>query len=93
MFDSGLLLQAGLRALLPIKERQGVALPGPPSPGDPEELVVAQENYKAVFESGAEATPAQKATALKSIELATQQLRNAGYTSLSATVNDWLRTQ
>jgi hypothetical protein len=93
MFDSGLLLQAGLRALLPIKERQGVALPGPPSPGDPEGLVVAQENYKAVFESGAEATPAQKATALKSIELATQQLRNAGYTSLSATVNDWLRTQ
>jgi hypothetical protein len=93
MFDTGLLLQAGLRALLPVLERQGVALPGTPSPSDPQELVVAQENYKAVFESGAEPTPSQKATALKSIELATQQLRNAGYTSLAARVSDWLRTQ
>jgi len=93
MFNTGLLLQAGLRALLPVEQRQGVALPGTPSPGDPEELVIAQENYKAAFESGAEATPAQKATALRSIELATQQLRKAGYTSLAATVADWLRTQ
>jgi hypothetical protein len=93
IFNTGLLLQAGLRALLPVEERQGVALPGTPSPSDPQELVVAQENYKAVFESGAEPTPSQKATALKSIELATQQLRNAGYTSLAARVSDWLRTQ
>jgi hypothetical protein len=93
MFDTGLLLQAGLRALLPVEERQGVALPGTPSPSDPQELVVAQENYKAVFESEAQATHAQKATALTSIELATQQLRNAGYTSLAAIVSDWLRTQ
>jgi hypothetical protein len=93
IFNTGLLLQAGLRALLPVEERQGVALPGTPSPSDPQELVVAQENYKAVFESGAQATHAQKATALKSIELAAQQLRNAGYTSLAARVDDWLRTQ
>jgi hypothetical protein len=93
MFDTGLLLQAGLRALLPVQQRQGVALPGTPSASDPEALVVAQENYKAVFESGAEPTPSQKTTALKSIDLATQQLRNAGYTSLAATVSDWLRTQ
>ena len=93
IFNTGLLLQAGLRALLPVEERQGVALPGTPSASDPQELVVAQENYKAVFESGAQATPAQTATALKSIELATQQLRSAGYTSLAAKLNDWLRIQ
>jgi hypothetical protein len=93
IFNTGLLLQAGLRALLPVGERQGVALPGTPSPSDPQELVVAQENYKAVFESGSPATPAQTATALKSIDLATQQLRNAGYTSLAVRVNGWLRTQ
>jgi hypothetical protein len=89
IFNTGLLLQAGLRALLPVEQRQGVALPGTPSASDPQELVTAQENYKAVFESGAPATPAQKATALKSIELAAQQLRNAGYTSVAARVNDW----
>ena len=93
LFNTGLLLQAGLRALLPVQQRQGVALPGTPSPSDPQALVVAQENYKAVFESGAETSPAQKTIALKSIELATQQLRNAGYTSLAARVNDWLRKQ
>src|SRR5262249_42566986 len=66
IFNTGLLLQAGLRALLPVQERQGIALPGTPSPSDPSELTAAQENYKAVFESGAGATPAQKATAIKS---------------------------
>jgi hypothetical protein len=93
IFTTGLLLQAGLRALLPVPERQGVALPGTPSPNDPSELVVAQENYKAVFESGAAATPAQKATALKSIMLATQRLERAGYTSLARSVSDWVETQ
>ena len=93
IFDTGLLLQAGLRALLPVQERQGVALPGTPSASDPQELVVAQENYKAVFESGTQATPAQKTTAVKSIELATQRLRKAGYMSLAAKVEAWLRTQ
>jgi hypothetical protein len=93
VFNTGLLLQAGLRALLPAQERQGVALPGTPSPKDPPELVQAQENYKAVFESGAEATPAQKATAFTSLELAAHQLETAGYTSFSRSVIDWLRTQ
>jgi hypothetical protein len=93
LFNTGLLLQAGLRALLPVEERQGVALPGTPSQSDPQELVVAQENYKAVFESGAEATPVQKAIALKSIELATEQLQKGGYTSFAAAVAEWLRTQ
>src|SRR5262245_14802254 len=51
IFNTGLLLQAGLRALLPVQERQGIALPGTPSPSDPIELIAAQENYKAVFES------------------------------------------
>src|SRR5262249_6035230 len=57
MFNAGLLLQAGLRALLPPQERQGVALPGTPTANDPKELTTAQENYKAVFESGVNAMP------------------------------------
>jgi hypothetical protein len=93
IFNTGLLLQAGLRALLPVGERQGIALPGTPSPSDPSELTAAQENYKAVFESGADASPAQKATAIKSIELAAQQLRKGGYTLLAGKVTDWLKSQ
>jgi hypothetical protein len=93
LFNTGLLLQAGLRALLPVQERQGVALPGTPSPKDPKELILAQENYKAVFESGMAATAVQRATAIASIELATQQLERAGYTVLAKKVIDWLRTQ
>jgi hypothetical protein len=93
LFNTGLLLQAGLRALMPVREREGIALPGTPSPNDPKELVLAQENYKAVFESGMAATPAQRATAMASIELATQQLERAGYAMLAKKVIDWLRTQ
>jgi hypothetical protein len=92
-FETGLLLQAGLRALLPVRERQDVALPGTPSPGDPKELIEAQENYKAVFASGAEATPQQRATAVRAIELAAQRCERAGYTSLARQVTEWLRTQ
>jgi len=93
LFNTGLLLQAGLRALLPVQERQGVALPGTPPPNDPKELIIAQENYSAVFKSGAAATPAQRATAIASIDVATQQLERAGYTVLAKKVTEWLRTQ
>jgi hypothetical protein len=93
IFETGLLLQAGLRALLPIREREGVSLPGTPSPRDPKELTEAQENYKAVFASGAEATPTQKAIAVRSIELAVRRLEKAGYISLARQVTEWLRTQ
>jgi hypothetical protein len=93
LFNTGLLLQAGLRALLPVPQRQNVALPGTPSSNDPRELILAQENYRAVFESGAEATMAQRETAIASIELAVQQLERAGYTALAKKVIDWLRMQ
>jgi hypothetical protein len=93
IFKTGLLLQAGLRALLPAPEREGVALPGTPSPDDPKELVIAQENYGAVFASGVEATPSQKAIAAGAVRSAAQQLENAGYRSLSGRVIDWLRIQ
>jgi hypothetical protein len=93
IFNTGLLLQAGLRALLPVQERQGVALPGVPSPNDPAELIEAQENYKAVFQSGIEATPAQKVIALQSIDLASKRLDSAGYRSFSRNVSAWARTQ
>jgi hypothetical protein len=45
-FRTELLLQAGLRALLPVQQRQGIALPGAPSASDPEELVAAQRITK-----------------------------------------------
>jgi hypothetical protein len=93
VFNTGLLLQAGLRALLPVSERQGVALPGNPSPNDPAPLVEAQENYKAVFASGANATPTQKATAFKSIRMAAQQLSSEGYTAFSQKISEWLKSQ
>jgi hypothetical protein len=86
-------LQAGLRALLPVQERQDVALPGMPSPKDPPELIEAQENYKAVFESGIEAAPAQKAIALQSIDSASKRLDAAGYRLFSRNVSAWARTQ
>ena len=93
LFTTALLLQAGLRALLPVQARQGIALPGTPSPRDPKELIAAQENYKAVFESGTLATPAQTATAMDALELAAQQLRKARYTLLAGKLTDWMRTQ
>lgn len=93
LFNTGLLLQAGLRALLPVQARQGVALPGTPSPHDPGDLIAAQENYKAVFESGGEATPTQRAAAFAALELATQQLRRGGYLVLAGKVADWVKTQ
>jgi hypothetical protein len=93
VFNTGLLLQAGLRALLPVSERQGVALPGNPSPSNPAPLVEAQENYKAVFASGADATPAQKATACAAIRMAAQQLSSQGYTAFSQKISEWLKTQ
>jgi hypothetical protein len=93
VFNTGLLLQAGVRALLPVNQRGEVALPGSASPKDPIELTEAQENYKAVFASGAEASPAQKKTALKAIELASRQLSSEGYGLFSKAVSDWLVQQ
>jgi len=93
VFNTGLLLQAGLRALLPIAERQDVALPGTPSPKDPIELVQAQENYKAVFASGADATPAQKREAFKAVETASWQLEREGYKSFAKAVSEWVAQQ
>lgn len=93
VFNTGLLLQAGLRALLPISERTGVALPGSASPRDPKELIEAQENYKAVFASGADASPEQKKKALKAIELASGQLSSEGYKLFSMAVSNWLVQQ
>jgi hypothetical protein len=89
-FETGLLPQAGLRALLPIREREGVALPGTPSPS---ELVEAQENYKVVFASGMEANAEQRAKALRAIELAAERCEMVGYTALARQIRAWMRTQ
>jgi hypothetical protein len=90
VFETALLLQAGLRALLPVEQRHGVALPGAPASNDPPQLVEAQENYKSIFESGSEATPAQKAIAVNSIRAAARQLEQEGYVSLSQQIIKWL---
>jgi cellulose biosynthesis protein BcsQ len=88
--DTSILLQAGLRALLPVQERKGVALPGTPSRNDPRELIKAQENYKAVFDSGIEATPEQRVIAIEAIEIASRQLEIAGYRLFSQTLSNWV---
>jgi hypothetical protein len=93
VFNVGLLLQAGARALLPVTAREDVALPGSPSPEDPKPLVEAPENYKAVFRSGTEATPAQRAAALKAIGAAAEQLSHEGYTEFSRRISEWIKTQ
>ena len=67
-----------------------MALPGIPSLKDPIELVQAQENYKAVFSSGAEANPDQKKAALDAVALASQQLSSEGYELFSKAVANWL---
>ena len=93
VFMTGLLLQAGLRAFLPVSQRQGVALAGAPAQTDPPELIEAQENYRIVFESGQEATAARKLAALKAIDLAQRQLEQQGYKSLAAAIANWTKVQ
>lgn len=92
LFFSALLLQAGLRALLPLSERQGVALPGSPNPKEPRELTEAQQNYAEVFRSGKEATPRQKAVARRAIAESAKQLRSQGYTKAADTIDTWLKS-
>jgi hypothetical protein len=91
VLNTALLLQAGLRALLPVDARQGIALPGIPSTKDPKPLVEAQENYKAVFESGADAAASQKEIALQAIRTAAQQLSEEGYEEFSTKISEWLQ--
>jgi hypothetical protein len=55
-------------------------------------LIRAQQNYEIVFRSGVEATPEQHTVAIASIELAAQQLQDAGFISLAGKVTEWLRT-
>jgi len=83
--NTALLLQAGLRALLPVAEREGVALPRI-FPNDPQWLQAAQQNYADVFNSGKEATGAQRSAAFGAIELAATQLSEQGYKKLAAVV-------
>jgi len=92
-FNTGLLLQAGLRAVLSVEQRTGVALPGAPGTKDPPALIAAQRNYAEVFTGGKEATPDQRQVALASVATAARELAAQGYTSLSSKVNSWLQGQ
>jgi hypothetical protein len=75
---------------MPFHARVRIALPGTPSPSDPGELIAAQENDKAVFASGANATSAQKSGGDQIDRVGAQQLRKGGYTLLTGKVTDWL---
>lgn len=91
-FNSALLLQAGLRALLPVSERQGVALPKI-FPKDPPALQAAQRNYAEVFASAQEATPEQRAAGLNAVLLAARELADQGYERLADAINRFLVSQ
>lgn len=93
LFVIGLLLQAGLRALLPVSEREGVALPGEPGTADPEDLVRAQRNAQIVLRSGREAMPAERAIALAAVRKAAEDMSARGYRVLSEEIFRWLEGQ
>lgn len=93
LFSTALLIQAGLRALLPPAERVGVALPGVPNPNDPQGLSKAQQNYSAVFEGGKEATKAQRDVALHAVAEGARQLQKAGYQKAALILTTWLQNQ
>jgi hypothetical protein len=93
LFSTALLIQAGLRALLPPAERVGVAMPGLPNPKDPQALRKAQQNYAAVFEGGKEATKAQRDVALNAVAEGARQLQKAGYEKAASILTTWLQNQ
>jgi hypothetical protein len=93
LFSTALLIQAGLRALLPPAERVGVALPGAPNPNDPQDLSKAQQNYTAVFDGGKEATKAQRDVALNAVAGGARQLQKQGYQKAAMVLTTWLQNQ
>ena len=88
---TALLIQAGLRTLLPPTQREGVALPGPANPNDAKELIDAQSNLTEVFKSGKVVSPQERIVALRAVAQGAQQLQADGYIKAAAILLDWLK--
>jgi hypothetical protein len=93
LIPPALLIQAGLRTLLPPTQREGVALPGPANPNDPKELIAAQSNLTEVFQSGKVATPQERNLALGAVAQGARQLQADGYSKSAAILQAWLKDQ
>lgn len=91
-FNTALLLQAGLRALLLVEEREGIAEPKI-FDRDPEFLQKAQTNFLEVLRSGKNATDEQRESALESVDLAAKQLFEQGYKKLAVNVSQFVSEQ
>jgi hypothetical protein len=85
-FSDALILQAGLRILLPASERQGVAEPKI-LPNDPPTLQKAQFIVKDLFSSGRDPTPAERQFAYSIVNSTTKRIPN---NDLSYRIKIWL---
>jgi hypothetical protein len=93
LIPPALLIQAGLRTLLPPTQREAVALPGPANPNDPKELIAAQSNLTAVFQGGKVATPQERNLALGAVAQGARQLQADGYSKAAGILQGWLKEQ
>ena len=93
LIPPALLIQAGLRTLLPPTQREGVALPGPANPNDPKELIMAQSNLTAVFKGGKVSTPKERKLALRAVAQGARQLQADGYSKAAGLLQAWLKEQ
>ena len=93
LIPPALLIQAGLRTLLPPSQREGVALPGPANPKDAKELIAAQSNLTQVFQGGKMATSQERKIALGAVAQGARQLQADGYIKAAGILQDWLKKQ
>ncbi|MFN7677980.1 MAG: hypothetical protein ACK5QW_05205 [Cyanobacteriota bacterium] len=91
LIQPALLIQAGLRILLPPDQRQGLALPGEPGPKDSKPLVSAQNTWTAVYQSGRPANRQERAEAHRAILKGSELLETAGYREAARVLRDWIR--
>ncbi|WP_424184810.1 hypothetical protein [Synechococcus sp. WH 5701] len=89
LIPSALLIQAGLRGLLPPSERTGIAMPGKPDSNDPEPLVKAQSNMMKIYQSGSEANTEQRMIAIQAVIEGASMLEKYGYTKAASILIQW----
>lgn len=88
-FQDALMLQAGLRILLPVDEREGVALPKV-FPKDPPDLQAAQATVISVLSESREATVEERQSALTTISNVVDRIGNKNF---AAGVKSWLSAE
>lgn len=91
--QTSILLLLGLRPLLPANERKGIMSPGDVIESEPEHMRAAHENWKAVFDSGKDATPKQRAIALEAVTHVASELQRQGYNTAAAAISKWVDSQ